>query len=187
MPKSSSDQPNSGSAHFSPAGASDARLPVRAAVARIGQAASNDIVLDDDTVSTTHARIEYAAGEWQLVDLESRNGTFVDGKRLQPNVPFPLVDGADVTFGAVKLVFGMAPGAAPEPAAAPADTRGGGRSRSSPGFRLPVWVLALIVLIIAAVLYFTVLAAPRPAPPPEVPQTPAALHHPLPAVHTAAA
>src|SRR5687768_3141117 len=38
--------------------------------------------IDDERVSREHATVEWQAGGWRIVDLESRNGTFVDGARL---------------------------------------------------------------------------------------------------------
>lgn len=49
----------------------------------LGRVADNDIALDDDTfMSSHHARIELRPeGVW-VVDLESTNGTFVNGQRV---------------------------------------------------------------------------------------------------------
>lgn len=49
----------------------------------IGRTDDNDIALDDDTfMSSHHARIEIRPeGVW-VVDLESTNGTFVNGQRV---------------------------------------------------------------------------------------------------------
>ena len=49
----------------------------------IGRTADNDVAFDDDTfMSSHHARIEIRPeGVW-VVDLESTNGTFVNGQRL---------------------------------------------------------------------------------------------------------
>ena len=39
-------------------------------------------------VSGTHACLQKnASGQWEIVDLDSTNGTFVNGNRLSPNVP----------------------------------------------------------------------------------------------------
>lgn len=48
----------------------------------IGRWTDNDIVLPDRRVSRTHARIERRGNEFVLIDLNSTNGTFVNGKRL---------------------------------------------------------------------------------------------------------
>jgi pSer/pThr/pTyr-binding forkhead associated (FHA) protein len=48
----------------------------------VGKAAHNHIVLTDPTVSNTHAIILNRDGGYSIVDLGSRNGTFVNGERL---------------------------------------------------------------------------------------------------------
>lgn len=51
-------------------------------------------------VSRHHAAIEREAdGGYVIVDLVSRAGTFLDGQRLTPNVPYPLAAGHRVSFG----------------------------------------------------------------------------------------
>ncbi|MCC7540140.1 MAG: sigma 54-interacting transcriptional regulator [Deltaproteobacteria bacterium] len=49
--------------------------------ATIGSAPSNDVVLDDRTVSRFHCEIRLEPGGARLRDLDSRNGTLVDGVR----------------------------------------------------------------------------------------------------------
>src|SRR5437867_10547163 len=50
---------------------------------RIGRAADrNEIVLDDGQVSRQHAVIRRNGGSLVLVDLNSANGTFIDGERI---------------------------------------------------------------------------------------------------------
>ena len=79
------------------------RLFVRTPVVNIGRAEYNDLVLPDESVSTTHAKLQRREGVWVLVDLESTNGTFVDGERVVREAP--LAPGATVRFGDVALVF----------------------------------------------------------------------------------
>jgi pSer/pThr/pTyr-binding forkhead associated (FHA) protein len=49
----------------------------------IGRNPSSDIVIDNLGVSDKHARIIEQDGSCTLEDLDSTNGTFVDGKKLQ--------------------------------------------------------------------------------------------------------
>ena len=49
----------------------------------IGRDIAADIVLDSPAVSRTHARVEQTDSGYQLIDLNSANGTFVNGERVQ--------------------------------------------------------------------------------------------------------
>jgi pSer/pThr/pTyr-binding forkhead associated (FHA) protein len=79
------------------------RLVVKTPVANIGRADYNDLMIPDESVSTTHAKLQRREGVWVLVDLDSTNGTFVDGERVQGETP--LSPGVTVRFGDVALVF----------------------------------------------------------------------------------
>ncbi len=79
------------------------RLVVKTPVANIGRADYNDLVIPDESVSTSHAKLQRREGIWVLVDLDSTNGTFVDGERVQGETP--LSPGVTVRFGDISLVF----------------------------------------------------------------------------------
>jgi ABC-type multidrug transport system ATPase subunit/pSer/pThr/pTyr-binding forkhead associated (FHA) protein len=64
----------------------------------IGRDASCDLVVDGNLVSRRHAEVDVAADGWVLRDLDSRNGTFVDGQRA---VYVAVTDGGDVHLGSV--------------------------------------------------------------------------------------
>jgi pSer/pThr/pTyr-binding forkhead associated (FHA) protein len=164
-------------------------VPIRLPVVTIGRGSQNDVVLADDSVSTVHARLEYADGAWRLTDLDSTNGTYVDGMRLAPQVPTPLADGAAVRFGGARLQFRAVAESDPEaartaytppPAATPIRERRG-------GVRIPVWLVVLLLVLIAlAVLLFgwlwtePVAQPPAPAALLTLPWSPAGPAPPLP-------
>ena len=79
------------------------RLVVKTPVANIGRADYNDLVIPDESVSTTHAKLQRREGVWVLVDLDSTNGTFVDGDRVKGESP--LGPGVTVRFGDIALLF----------------------------------------------------------------------------------
>jgi len=79
------------------------RLPVKTPVVNLGRADYNDIVLPDPSVSTSHAKLQRREGVWVLVDLDSTNGTFVDGERVKGEAP--LAPGGTVRLGDVQLLF----------------------------------------------------------------------------------
>jgi pSer/pThr/pTyr-binding forkhead associated (FHA) protein len=136
-------------------------LAVRSPVATIGQGPQNDVVLEDDSVSRSHARLEYGGGGWRLTDLGSVNGTAIDGVRLEPQVPTPLSPGATVRFGGVSARFQPVEAADPEAARArfapPAPEI---RVAERQGFRFPLWMLVLLLILVALAVYFLLLPAP---------------------------
>jgi hypothetical protein len=69
----------------------------------IGSQKSNDVVLDDTTVSRRHATITHKAAGFELADLGSTNGTFVNGRRLSG--PVALKPGDEIKFGSVRVAF----------------------------------------------------------------------------------
>ncbi len=79
------------------------RLAVKTPIVNVGRADYNDLVVPDPSVSTSHAKLQRREGIWVLVDLDSTNGTFVDGERVKGEAP--LAPGATVRFGDVQLVF----------------------------------------------------------------------------------
>jgi hypothetical protein len=73
--------------------------------ATVGRQPSSDLLLaGDDQVSRLHARFEPVQDDWTLVDDGfSRNGTFVNGQRL--NGRCRLNDGDSLRFGATTITF----------------------------------------------------------------------------------
>ncbi len=70
----------------------------------IGQSSSNDIPLPfDPTVSRLHAVLENLPSGWCISDLNSRNGTFLNGERIWGEQP--LRPGDEVRVGQTTLVF----------------------------------------------------------------------------------
>ncbi len=68
-------------------------------------AATCDLAVLHPTVSAVHARISADADGWVIVDAGSKNGTFVDDRRV---MRARLVDGTRLRFGEVELVFATA-------------------------------------------------------------------------------
>ena len=159
------------------------RLPVRAPVVNIGRADYNDIVLPEASVSTAHAKLQRREGVWVISDLESTNGTTVDGEPVNGRVA-PLARRHDPLRrgrGAVRahgcLVDAHASGTrvmqridvpAPPPPAAPAPPtrtaarRAPSRNAAAHGRQAPpkssvsTWALVLFVVLaaVAAALVF---------------------------------
>lgn len=64
-----------------------------------------EVVLEDSSVSRMHARISREGKEYYLEDLNSTNGTFKNGLRLQPYEKRKLEPGDEVKCGRVTLIF----------------------------------------------------------------------------------
>lgn len=77
-------------------------IPLGVEITTLGSLAGNSIVLPDQAVSKKHAGIRLAAGRFELADLGSTNGVYVNGA-LAPKKQ--LEDGDVVKIGHSELVF----------------------------------------------------------------------------------
>ncbi len=85
-------------------GSSDScEYPLDKQTVAIGSHPSNDVVLDDTTVSRRHAMITRKGGRFELADLGSTNGTFVNGGRVRQ--PVALKRGDEIKFGSARFAF----------------------------------------------------------------------------------
>ena len=57
-------------------------MRVTTTVLRIGRAGDNDVVVSDLSVSRYHAELRRTARGFEVIDLESHNGTFLNGQRI---------------------------------------------------------------------------------------------------------
>jgi len=101
------------------------RFEVRSPLTHIGRGAHNDVVLPDESVSDSHAKLQRRESGWVIVDMDSTNGTYVGGRRIAGEQA--LIGTPDVRFGGIKLIFrgteGTAPSAGGEAAAGAPATR----------------------------------------------------------------
>lgn len=68
----------------------------------IGRADDNDVVAIHDSISSHHAQLRLVGDQYHLVDLDSTNGTFLDGA---PTSEAPLGHGSRITFGQVEADY----------------------------------------------------------------------------------
>lgn len=73
---------------------------------RAGRLGSLEIVLDDSSVSRRHAEVRHGDEGWHVRDLESTNGTYVNGVRIGPSEQ-PLKARDIVQFGKVAVIVEM--------------------------------------------------------------------------------
>jgi ABC transport system ATP-binding/permease protein len=65
----------------------------------VGSQDSCDLVVKHATVSGRHCRLLQAGSSFQLEDLGSTNGTFVDGHRIPPHAPVAVTPQQHITLG----------------------------------------------------------------------------------------
>jgi len=79
----------------------------KTATTTIGRGQNNGLVLDDAFVSTKHAELRLENGDYVLKDLDSTNGTLVNGKPIETK---DLAEGDKITIGHYDLVFTLIDG-----------------------------------------------------------------------------
>jgi hypothetical protein len=79
------------------------RLVVGPAGVTLGRSRQCDVMVDDPNVSRTHAEIRPRGGSWVLADLNSTNGSRLNGRRLQG--PEVLKPGDEIELGTTLLTF----------------------------------------------------------------------------------
>jgi ABC transport system ATP-binding/permease protein len=67
----------------------------------IGRATRADFIVDANLVSRVHCRVAAGASGLEVIDLDSTNGTFVNGQRVDRA---PLRDGDRLGVGHVELI-----------------------------------------------------------------------------------
>lgn len=76
----------------------------------VGRTGSNDLVIDDVSVSKIHASLSVDAdGRLSTADTGSTNGTFLNDQRISYGKATRLEDGDQVKFGTVEVIFEYVP------------------------------------------------------------------------------
>lgn len=79
------------------------RFTIAPGGARIGRTLPSEIILSDPRISRTHCKLELVAGELRVTDLNSTNGTFVDGAKVAGDAVLPI--GSTLMIGEFELVY----------------------------------------------------------------------------------
>ncbi len=150
-------------------------MEVRSPLSHVGRGAHNDIVVSDESVSDSHAKLQRREDGWYVVDMGSTNGTYVGGRRIDGEAP--LIGAPDLRFGGVKFIFRVpegsgGAGASPTRAiaafkvdarrapagektpvvsqpghrSAPRETNAAPAKKSSRGLSVLVWLVVLILV-----------------------------------------
>lgn len=72
-------------------------VPLGNASIIVGRSPDSALVLNDSYSSSRHARFFQSEGHWYVEDLQSTNGTFVHGQRIDH--PIPVKAGDSITIG----------------------------------------------------------------------------------------
>jgi pSer/pThr/pTyr-binding forkhead associated (FHA) protein len=67
----------------------------------IGRAASSDLIIGDEFASSMHAKLVLVGEDWVLQDLNSTNGTFLDGKKV--TTPATIRAGMNIRIGTTNF------------------------------------------------------------------------------------
>jgi pSer/pThr/pTyr-binding forkhead associated (FHA) protein len=76
--------------------------PLTGLIKQMGRSMDCDIVVADPQVSRLHARLDKNEDGWILLDLESQNGTTVNGVRVREKILEP---GDVIQVGAAQFIF----------------------------------------------------------------------------------
>lgn len=79
----------------------------------VGRSRSCHLCITKPSISGVHAEIVWDGSDWNLQDLGSRNGTFLDGRKLEPGEHAPLQRGSEIVFGVRRHRFRLSDDAPP--------------------------------------------------------------------------
>ena len=99
-----------------------------------------EVRVDDSLISRQHLRIERTRAGWQIADLGSRNGGFLDGRGFKSQGRAALPDGAVLRLGDSLFVF----------RASPPSSDGDGEAPAFPGMSQPAGEVRRRIRILAA-------------------------------------
>ena len=81
-------------------------IPLQKLPITVGKmAGAVDLVLNDQSVSRLHARISRDGSRFFITDLNSTNGTFRNGMRLEPNASEIIEPGDEIGIGKLKFIY----------------------------------------------------------------------------------
>jgi FHA domain len=80
-------------------------FPLSESSVSVGRSSGNTIMLDNSTISRYHFSLTINGEIAYISDLESANGTYVDGVKLASNTPHPLGGGEEIQIGNLRMIY----------------------------------------------------------------------------------
>ncbi|MEP7383773.1 MAG: FHA domain-containing protein [Gemmatimonadota bacterium] len=146
------------------------RFELVAPLSHIGRGDHNDVVILDESVSESHAKIQRREDAWYIVDMDSTNGSYVAGTRVFGEAK--VGSGVDLRVGGIKMAFRILGGGqrgtgetrvivgvrGADPKRAEQHLKElarGVESREAPAERAgpPVWIWVALVALVAFFIY----------------------------------
>lgn len=79
-------------------------FPIEKKITKIGRSFDNDLILQYPQISRSHAEIRFENGNFEIFDMDSTGGTFVNGIKIWQQV---INKGDVITLVNLNLVFGQ--------------------------------------------------------------------------------
>ena len=79
-------------------------VPLTQAVINIGRRLENQIVIDDTRVSRNHAQLRAVDGHYELNDLNSSGGTYINGMSITKSILYP---GDEISLAGFTMLYGQ--------------------------------------------------------------------------------
>ena len=62
------------------------------------------VITGNNAISRVHCKIVRKNGNYYVVDMGSSNGTYVNGKRIEPNIPEPILDKSQLRIANAEFI-----------------------------------------------------------------------------------
>jgi pSer/pThr/pTyr-binding forkhead associated (FHA) protein len=79
---------------------------VKDPITYVGRTKDNDIQIKNQTVSRKHLKIVRRGDKYFITDLESRNGTVINGKYIDPGIELEAPEGVPIAVGMSLICLG---------------------------------------------------------------------------------
>jgi pSer/pThr/pTyr-binding forkhead associated (FHA) protein len=80
-------------------------FPLAEKTVSVGRSPGNTIALDNNTISRYHFTLTHEDGQVYVTDLDSANGTYLDGVKLPTDERRLLLDGDEILIGNLRIIY----------------------------------------------------------------------------------